>query len=195
MRKWRREGKREQNKRSEKKGEKAIGRRLLWGQTAEPHIHPTSSLWCGKHPSYPQSSSKVLRGFSPYHTGSGSRRSLRLPSVKCRSLSSGGFPVARIPRSLHCREEFLSQYVWMASSSITIRNVNLHGHSGCRIAGCGGAPTATCAILRYWDIIIIIISYTVGRGPESCGYAVLLLISIVQKTVPCGRMKNCMLHA
>jgi hypothetical protein len=34
---------------------------------------------------------------------------------------------------------------------------------------------------------IIIGSYTVGLVPEPCGYAVL----IVQKTVPCGRIKNC----
>ena len=26
--------------------------------------------------------------------------------------------------------------------------------------------------------------------PEPCGHAVLLLIIIIQKTVPCGRMKN-----
>ena len=30
--------------------------------------------------------------------------------------------------------------------------------------------------------------------PEPCGYAVLLLIANVQKTVPCGRIKNCILQ-
>ena len=30
--------------------------------------------------------------------------------------------------------------------------------------------------------------------PEPCGYAVLLLIAIIQKTVPCGWMKNCILY-
>ena len=30
--------------------------------------------------------------------------------------------------------------------------------------------------------------------PEPCGYAVLLLIANIQKTVSCGRIKNCMLQ-
>jgi hypothetical protein len=37
-------------------------------------------------------------------------------------------------------------------------------------------------------------SYTTGSVLESCGYAVLLLVIIMQKTVPCGRMKNCLLR-
>jgi len=30
--------------------------------------------------------------------------------------------------------------------------------------------------------------------PEPCGYAILLLIAIIQKTVPCGQIQNCILH-
>jgi hypothetical protein len=45
------------------------------------------------------------------------------------------------------------------------------------------------------DGIYYYYSYTAGRVPEPCGYAVLLLVSIIQKTVPCGRIKNYMLHS
>lgn len=49
----------------------------------------------------------------------------------------------------------------------------------------------------YFDLNIIIIiinySYTVGLLPEPVGYAVLLPFQTMQKTVPLGRMRNCML--
>ena len=47
---------------------------------------------------------------------------------------------------------------------------------------------------RYFKSLIIIIIiglYTAGLVSEPCGYAVLLLISIIQKTVPCGQIKDC----
>ena len=40
----------------------------------------------------------------------------------------------------------------------------------------------------------IIKSYTASIVPEPCGYAVLLLITIIQKTVPCDWIENCMLQ-
>jgi hypothetical protein len=41
------------------------------------------------------------------------------------------------------------------------------------------------AVVSYFRVYYYII--------HRCGYAVLLLISIVQKTVPCGRIKDCVL--
>jgi hypothetical protein len=48
------------------------------------------------------------------------------PSVRRRSLSSGGFLAARIPRSLCCCGAFFSQYAWKAATAFSLAQRLVH---------------------------------------------------------------------